>query len=98
MRRTLQRIDGDAFDAAIGGWLMGRAAASGAADQDRNPPARPVRAAVAVDGKSLRGAIRADDRCVHLISALRDDGIVLAQREVDASIGPLRIVSSTSGM
>ncbi|MGW0886003.1 transposase [Streptomyces sp. NPDC002671] len=25
-----------------------------------------------------------DGRCVHLISALRDDGIVLAQREVDA--------------
>jgi hypothetical protein len=37
-----------------------------------------------VDGKSLRGAIRADDRCVHLVSALRGDGIVLAQREVDA--------------
>ncbi|WP_330301562.1 MULTISPECIES: ISAs1 family transposase [unclassified Streptomyces] len=84
VRRVLQRIDGDAFDAAIGGWLMGRAAASRAADQDRNPLARPVRAAVAVDGKSLRGAIRADGRCVHLISALRDDGIVLAQREVDA--------------
>ncbi|MFF7987526.1 hypothetical protein ACFZDK_52155 [Streptomyces sp. NPDC007901] len=41
-------------------------------------------AAVAVDGKSLRGAIRADSRRVHLLSALRDDGIVLAQREVDA--------------
>ncbi|MFJ9152342.1 ISAs1 family transposase [Streptomyces sp. NPDC102270] len=37
-----------------------------------------------MDGKSLRGAIRSDGRCVHLISALRDDGIVLAQREVDA--------------
>ncbi|GAA3053173.1 ISAs1 family transposase [Streptomyces glomeratus] len=36
-----------------------------------------------MDGKSLRGALRADGRCVHLISALRDDGIVLAQREVD---------------
>ncbi|MEU6666060.1 ISAs1 family transposase [Streptomyces sp. NPDC046727] len=84
VRRVLQRTDGDAFDAAIGGWLMGRAAASRAADQGRNPSARPVRAAVAVDGKSLRGAIRADGRCVHLISALRDDGIVLAQREVDA--------------
>ncbi|MEK2474040.1 ISAs1 family transposase [Streptomyces noursei] len=84
VRRVLQRIDGDALDAAIGGWLTARAAASRAADQDRHPPARPVRAAVAVDGKSLRGAIRTGGRCVHLISALRDDGIVLAQREVDA--------------
>ena len=37
-----------------------------------------------MDGKSLRSAIRADGRCVHLVSALRGDGIVLAQREVDA--------------
>ncbi|MET7994344.1 ISAs1 family transposase [Amycolatopsis sp. NPDC005232] len=48
-----------------------------------------------MDGKSLRGAIRVDDHCVHLISALYDDGIVLAQREVDAkhdeitAFGPL---------
>ncbi|WP_420082596.1 ISAs1 family transposase (plasmid) [Streptomyces sp. JL4002] len=83
VRRVLQHIDGDAFDAAIGGWLTARAAASRAADQGEHPPPGPARAAVAVDGKSLRGAIRADGRCVHLISALRGDGIVLAQREVD---------------
>ncbi|GGW98269.1 ISAs1 family transposase [Streptomyces lomondensis] len=84
MRRILQRIDGDALDAAIGGWLTARAAASRTSDQHRHAPARPVRPAVAVDGKSLRGAMRADGRRIHLISALRDDGIVLAQREVDA--------------
>jgi predicted transposase YbfD/YdcC len=75
VRRVLQRIDGDALDAAIGAWLP---------DQDTYPPSRPARTAVAVDGKSLRGATRADGRRVHLISALRGDGIVLAQREVDA--------------
>ncbi|MFF3129914.1 ISAs1 family transposase, partial [Streptomyces sp. NPDC057908] len=37
-----------------------------------------------VDGKSVRGAVRADGRRVHLLSALRGDGVVLAQREVDA--------------
>ncbi|WP_234545312.1 hypothetical protein [Streptomyces shenzhenensis] len=37
-----------------------------------------------MDGKSLRGATRADGSCVHLLSVLRGDGIVLAQREVDA--------------
>ncbi|MFF0142395.1 ISAs1 family transposase [Streptomyces sp. NPDC005227] len=79
VRRVLQRIDGDAFDTVIGDWLTSRAA-----DQDSRQPHRPVRAAVAVDGKSLRGAVRADGRRVHLISALRDDGLVLAQREVDA--------------
>jgi hypothetical protein len=84
VRRVLQRIDGDALDAAIGGWLTARADASRAVGQNRHLPSRPVRAAVAVDGKSLRGAIRADGRRVHLLSALRDDGIVLAQREVDA--------------
>ncbi|MDH6630395.1 hypothetical protein M2271_008255 [Streptomyces sp. LBL] len=84
MRRVLQRIDGDALDATIGGWLAARADASRAADEDEHPPPRPVRAAIAVDGKSLRGAIRTDGRCIHLLSALRGDGIVLAQREVDA--------------
>ncbi|MDO0929552.1 transposase family protein [Streptomyces sp. TG1A-8] len=84
VRRVLRRIDGDALDAAIGGWLTARADASRAAGQDEHPPSCPVRAAVAVDGKSLRGAIRTDGRRVHLISALRGDGIVLAQREVDA--------------
>lgn len=83
VRRVLQRIDGDALDAAIGGWLTARADASRVADQDRHPPSRPVREAIAVDGKSLRGAIRADGRRVHLLSALRGDGM-LAQREVDA--------------
>ncbi|MFD4941961.1 ISAs1 family transposase [Streptomyces sp. NPDC058409] len=37
-----------------------------------------------MDGKSVRGAVRADGRRVHLLSALRGDGVVLAQREVDA--------------
>ncbi|MET7784847.1 ISAs1 family transposase [Streptomyces sp. NPDC005388] len=84
VRRVLQRVDGDALDAAIGSWLTARADASRAAGQDTYPPSRPARAAIAVDGKSLRGAIRTDGHRVHLISALRGDGIVLAQREADA--------------
>lgn len=81
--RVLQRVDGDA---AIGYWLADRAAG-----QDSHPPDRPVLAAVAVDGKSLRGALRADGRCVHLISALRGDSIVLAQREVDAKSNEITV-------
>lgn len=84
MRRVLQHIDGDALDEAIGSWLTARADDSAPCGQDEHSPSRPVRAAVAVDGKSVRGAVRADGRRVHLLSALRGDGVVLAQREVDA--------------
>jgi hypothetical protein len=52
VRRVPQRIDGDALDAAIGDWLTARADACHAADRNRHPPSRPVRAAIAVDGKS----------------------------------------------
>jgi len=47
VRRVLQRIDGDALDAAIGGWLTARADVSRGAEQDEHPPSRPVRVAVA---------------------------------------------------
>ena len=40
--------------------------------------------AVAVDGKTLRGAVDADGRRVHLLAALhQQQGTVLAQRRVD---------------
>ncbi|MGW3957485.1 transposase family protein [Streptomyces sp. NPDC004752] len=47
VRRVLQRIDGDALDAAIGAWLTARADACRSADEDEHPPSRPVRAAIA---------------------------------------------------
>ena len=41
---------------------------------------------VAVDGKSLLGAIQADGRCIHLFSAMtHDEGVVIAQRNVEQS-------------
>ena len=49
IRRTLARLDADALAAAVGAWL---------ADRDQRP-ARQRRRAVAVDGKTLRGARRA---------------------------------------
>lgn len=49
MRRVLQRIDGDAFDIAIGSWLAAR-------DPDRLPsgqdPLSRPRCSLAVDGKT----------------------------------------------
>ncbi|MEV5012570.1 ISAs1 family transposase [Streptomyces sp. NPDC055692] len=84
VRRLLQRVDGDALDVAIGAWLAVRSAALRTAHLGEPSQGRPARIAVAVDGKSLRGAVRPNGRPVHLISALRGDGVVLAQREVAA--------------
>jgi predicted transposase YbfD/YdcC len=73
VRRVLQCVDGDALDAAVGDWL---------ADRDRTAHSpRPART-LAVDGKTVRGARRADGAQVHLLAAMSDTGHVLAQREV----------------
>jgi DDE family transposase len=79
IRRTLGRLDPDAVAGAIGAWL---------ADQQREPQRpRPAtgRRAVAVDGKTLRGARRAGagGRPVHLLAAMdHTTRRVLAQRQV----------------
>jgi hypothetical protein len=78
IRRALQRVDPQALDRLVGGWLDARqppADADGTAVDDQ---------AVAVDGKTLRGAVDADGRRVHLLAALdQQQGTVLAQRRVD---------------
>jgi predicted transposase YbfD/YdcC len=75
LRRILQAVDLDALDAALSGWLVDRLPA---------PPPGRMRA-VAVDGKTARGA-RAEDRTqVHLLAAFdHAGGIVLGQTQVDA--------------
>jgi predicted transposase YbfD/YdcC len=77
IRRTLSHLDPDALAAAIGAWL---------ANQDRPSPATGSRwRAVAVDGKTLRGARGAgsDGRPVHLLAAMdHTSRAVLAQRQV----------------
>jgi predicted transposase YbfD/YdcC len=80
IRRTLARVDPTALAAVIGAWL---------ADRDR--PGRPGqqhrRRAVAVDGKTLRGA-RRDGRQVHLLAAMdHTTRAVLAQRQVNGAPG-----------
>jgi hypothetical protein len=74
-RRTLSRLDADAVATAIGAWL---------ADRDRR---QRRRRAIAVDGKTLRGAKR-DGRQVHLLAAMdHATHCVLAQRRVDGAPG-----------
>lgn len=76
--RLLIRLDADLLATILAGWLS-----------TRTPPATPrprrYRQVIAVDGKTLRGARRADGSQVHLLSALdTSTGIVLAQVTVNA--------------
>ncbi|MFI9274609.1 ISAs1 family transposase [Kitasatospora sp. NPDC052896] len=76
VRRLLQRVDGDALDTAIGTWLTDRKP-----EPAQAPAQQPLRA-LAVDGKTVRGARRPDGTQVHLLAAMTADGQVIAQREV----------------
>jgi predicted transposase YbfD/YdcC len=78
IRRTLARVDATALAALLGAWL---------ADRDR-PAQQRRRRAVAVDGRTLRGARRDDGRQVHLLAAMdHTTRAVLAQRQVDGAPG-----------
>jgi predicted transposase YbfD/YdcC len=76
----LARLDADALAAAIGAWLADR-------ERDRPRPTASRRRAVAVDGKTLRGArtgtANGDGRPAHLLAAVdHTTRAVLAQRQV----------------
>ncbi|MEU8927378.1 hypothetical protein AB0D10_41765 [Kitasatospora sp. NPDC048545] len=76
VRRLLARIDGDALDQAVGGWLA-----------DRRPEGSGLRG-LSVDGKSLRGAAKARGRKIHLLAAVEHTtGLVLAQLDVGEKNG-----------
>jgi predicted transposase YbfD/YdcC len=83
IRRTLARLDADALADAIGAWLAGQGHDRGdGAGPDQQ---RPRQRAVAVDGKTLRGArgAGADGRRVHLLACMdHTSRTVLAQRQV----------------
>lgn len=108
VRGLFARIDADALDVALGGWVARRAvlAQAARARTKRKPPKgararrrakaagqrrvrasargayRPPLAAVAVDGKTSRGARAAGGRAPHLMAAVAHSGVVLAQRRV----------------
>lgn len=69
LRRALQAVDADLVDRELGAWLEQQTGGK----------------AVAVDGKSLRGAVDESGRPVHLLSALvHKEGVVIGQRAVDS--------------
>jgi len=74
-RRALGAVDVEALDRAVGAWLFTQVRAGHISGNT---------VALALDGKSLRGALREDGRCVHLFSAMvHGSGIVVGQNEVD---------------
>jgi len=73
-RRTLQRLDADAFDDLAGQWVAQRTA-----------PGPGGRRVVAVDGKTLRGSGHGEENSRHLLAAFdHAHGAVLGQVEVGA--------------
>jgi predicted transposase YbfD/YdcC len=82
VRRTLQKLGGDDLDTVIGDWTAARA--------DRSA----VRRAIAVDGKTLRGALRPDGRARHLMAAIdHHAGVVLGQVDVDGKTNEIPMFS-----
>lgn len=74
-RRALGAVDAAALDRVVGAWLF---------DQARRGRVDTDQLVLALDGKSLRGALREDGRAVHLFSAMvHGTGIVVGQEEVD---------------
>ena len=77
IRRLLQSIDADAVDQAFSGWLCSLTGEG---------------LAIAIDGKTLKGARQKDGSSVHLLSAfLHQKGIVIAQCEVESSTNEIPV-------
>jgi hypothetical protein len=75
IRRHLQNIDADEFDSVINSWLAKQA------DED----------AVAVDGKTLKGARDAEGNQAQLMAAiLHKEGIVISQTPVDKKTNEIK--------
>jgi predicted transposase YbfD/YdcC len=72
IRRALAGSDPAALDEQLTAWLVAQA----------EPGLTAGSLVVAVDGKTLRGAIQPDGRAVHLLAAMTSSGAVIAQREV----------------
>jgi predicted transposase YbfD/YdcC len=83
-RRTLQRLDADAFDDLAGRWA-----------QSRTAPGPQGRRVIAVDGKTLRGSGHGGQDSRHLLAALdHAHGVVLGQVEVGAKTNEIPLFTT----
>ena len=86
IRRILQKIDLDALDATVSGWLAARRP---------DPPPGQMRV-VAVDGKPARGARTHDGPQVHLLAAFDPaSGVLLGQTQVSGDNGKSSEITAT---
>lgn len=77
LRRSLQSVDPDEVDEAIGVWLVEQQSGE----------------AISIDGKTLCGAVGEDGKAIHLIAAfLHKEGIVIAQKQVDGKSNEITAV------
>lgn len=88
--RVLTDADAEAFDAAIGTWLMNNLLTCASAPGDGEDRTQgPVQ--VRIDGKTVRGAKNPDGHQLHLLAAFAGsagptrDAVVVAQAEVDGA-------------
>jgi predicted transposase YbfD/YdcC len=83
-RRTLQRLDADAFDDLAGAWAA-----------QRTVPGTGGRRVIAVDGKTLRGSGHGQENSRHLLAAFdHAHGAVLGQVEVGAKTNEIPLFST----
>ncbi|HWG12256.1 MAG TPA: ISAs1 family transposase [Streptosporangiaceae bacterium] len=83
-RRTLQRLDADAFDGLAGAWA-----------RQRTRPAPGARRLIAVDGKTVRGSGTGGEPAAHLLAALdHAHGVVLGQTGVGAKTNEIPMFSA----
>jgi DDE_Tnp_1-associated len=98
IRRTLSRLDADTLAGVIGAWLADRERHR---QHDRGGPATRRRRAVAVDGKTLRGAHTpgGDGRPVHLLAAMdHTSRAALAQRQVAGAPEEVPALTRVAGL
>jgi hypothetical protein len=91
--RVLTGADAAAVDAVVGAWLLARATARTARQRGPGADESPGEAlvAVAMDGKTVRGAVDADGAQMHLMAAAtHQDSLVLAQVEVGVKTNEVR--------
>jgi predicted transposase YbfD/YdcC len=100
--RVITDADAEVFDAAVGGWLMGRlpgetAAQDDAAGQESPAGLMPVR----LDGKTVRGAKDADGNQRHLLAVLAgrtaQSSVIAAQAEVGVKTNEVPMAKEVLG-
>ncbi|MEU9191426.1 transposase family protein [Streptomyces sp. NPDC048484] len=93
VRRLLQRVDGDALDAAISAYLQARMPPPVEPDTEEVP----ARRVIAVDGKVVRGSRTQAAAAIQLLAAMDHHGVVLAQRQVASKSNEMTLLAISSG-